>query len=485
MTTIASRVRETAGVGWVAARLRNSRIGLSGRLILLTMSFVMLVQVLVYIPSSVGFVRSWLSDRLMGAQMIAVALSSTPREARNGDLERRLASGISGADAMAVRGSGTHWLVTTPGGETPVAAREVDLRQRSWWRALGAVVHLLFDEARSPVKFIGAGVPGVPNVESIEFVVDEAPLQRALIDYTRNFFFVSLLVSAGTAALLYLALHILVVRPVRHLASNIAAFAAHPEDVSRVIRPTGRTDEIGRAEEALARMETTLAGELRQKRHLADLGLAVSKINHELRNMLTTAQLLGDRIGEIEDPTVRGIAPRLVRTLSRAIAFCGATLAYGRASENAPQRRPVALQAVVEDQIDPTALTDGIAVHLVTRIPDGFIVDADPDQLGRVLLNLTRNAVEAMAREGTQDPRIDISAERRPGWTDIRVRDNGPGVPERVRGRLFNAFLASERSGGTGLGLPVADEIVRLHGGTIELEPTDRGASFLICLPAA
>ncbi len=478
MTAIATRA------GHASAPPRSlPTLGLSGRLILLTMSFVMLIQIVVYIPSGVAFLRAWLSDRVMGAQMIALALSATPAEARSTELERRLLAGVQGSQAIGIRGSGTGWLLAAPGDQPPTARREIDLRTPSWWRALRGLWRMLFLAPQAPVRIIGPGVPGIADVEWVELLVDDAPLKHAVLDYTRNFLVVSVIVSASTGALLYLALYLLVVRPVRRLSSNIADFAVNPEDAGRIIRPSGRRDEIGRAEEALARMETALAGELRSKRHLADLGLAVSKINHELRNMLTTAQLLGDRLGEVEDPTVRRVAPRLVRTLARAIEFCGATLAYGRASEPAPRRRLVALKPLVEEQVDVAALADGITVTVTIRMPDGLTVDADPDQLARVLLNVMRNSVEALSRAKTAAAAIVISGERDRGRVLIRVADNGPGIPERIRGRLFNAFQASERSGGTGLGLPVAEELVRLHGGSIVLDETVTGATFLVTIP--
>lgn len=480
MTTIATRSPVDAAA---QAETSPRRIGLSGRLIFLTMSFVMLAEILVYVPSAVAFRRAWIGDRLMGAQMIALTLATFAPANPPAELERKLLAGVQGAQAIGVRGPGTRWLLASRGDEPPPAEREIDLRQRSFWAAAVGLVRNVFQDPASAIRIIGPGVPGVPGVEWVELVLSEAPLKHAVLDFSRGFLLVSLVISGVTGALLYLALHLLVVAPVRRLSGNIAAFAANPEDASRVIRPSRRTDEIGVAEAALARMETKLASELRQKRHLADLGLAVSKINHELRNMLTTAQLLGDRLGETEDPAVRRIAPRLVRTLARAIEFCGATMAYGRAGEPAPRRRLVELRPLVEEQLDLTALSDGIEITVATAIPHKLVVDADPDQLARVLLNLMRNSVEALSRARTPGARIEVSAERRDGEVLIRVSDNGPGVPERVRGRLFSAFQASERSGGTGLGLPVADELVRLHGGGITLEPTASGASFLVRLP--
>jgi signal transduction histidine kinase len=330
---------------------------------------------------------------------------------------------------------------------------------------------------------IGPGVANVPSVANVEMVIREDFLRGAMLDFTRDFLLVSLLVSAMTGAVMFLVLHRFLVRPVHRLTTAIGAFSEAPEDASRVIAPSGRTDEIGIAEQALARMQTNLAGELRQKRRLAELGLAVSKINHELRNMLTTAQLLGDRLGEIDDPTVRRVAPRLIRTLDRAIEFCGATLAFGRAVERPPRPRPVHLKALVEEVAELTRLSPDITIQLDIEVPDTFVVVADPEQLARVLSNLLRNAVQAFSTGSTADPRVGIAAWREKERVMIRVKDNGPGIPTQLRARIFGAFESSERPDGTGLGLNIADELIRLHGGTLVLEPGTPGASFLICLP--
>ena len=274
-------------------------------------------------------------------------------------------------------------------------------------------------------------------------------------------------------------------RPVRRLSGNIAAFAGDPEDASRVIAPSARGDEIGIAEQALARMEATLAEELRQKRHLAELGLAVSKINHELRNMLTTAQLLTDRLEGVPDPAVQRVAPRLLTTLGRAIDFCEATLAYGRAKERLPQRRRMRLKPLVDELMELTDLAPGAAIAFAAHVPDDLEVDADPDQLSRVLVNLVRNAVQALSQAGASDgpPRIEVSAFREGRAVKILVTDNGPGVPARARQNLFAAFQGSGRTGGAGLGLVISAELVRLHGGALSLDDTAAGARFRIVIP--
>jgi signal transduction histidine kinase len=232
-------------------------------------------------------------------------------------------------------------------------------------------------------------------------------------------------------------------------------------------------------------METTLADELRQKRRLAQLGLAVSKINHELRNMLTTAQLLTDRLDRSSDGSVHRIAPRLVATLDRAIAFCETTLAYGRATEHLPQRRLFPLESLIDDLAHLTDLAPEAGIAFEADVPEGLMVDADPDQLSRVLVNLIRNAVQALSQAGTTEgkPSIKITGTRVGRAVTILVEDNGPGIPERVRADLFTPFQGSARKGGVGLGLSIASELVGLHGGTITLDRTAIGTRFRVTIP--
>jgi signal transduction histidine kinase len=462
-----------------ARRSFSSAFGLSSRLLILTILFVMLAEVLIYVPSVANFRRNWLNDRLAAAQIAAVVLDAAPEDKLSEELETKLLAGV-GAHAVAVRGGGTRRILARE--DVPAEVdRVIDLRSATWWELMRGAFATLLAPAERPIRVIGPAM----GADFVELVIDERPLRTAMAEFSRNILLLSLLISGITAGLVYLALHWLIVRPVRRLSGNIAAFAADPEDASRVITPSERDDEIGLAEQALARMEGVLADELRQKRRLAELGLAVSKINHELRNMLTTAQLLGDRLQEVESPAVQRVVPRLVRTLGRAIDFCEATLAYGRARERLPQRRLMPLAPVVEELADLTALAPGAGIVFDTEVPADVEVDADPEQLPRILANLVRNAVQALSQAGNsgEAPRVTVRARRDGGAVAIHVGDNGPGVPERARTNLFAAFQSSARSGGTGLGLAVTAELVRLHGGTITLEDTPVGACFRVVIP--
>jgi signal transduction histidine kinase len=455
-----------------------SRFGLSARLLVLTVLFVMIAEVLIYVPSVANFRRNWLSDRLAAAQIAALVLDAAPAETLPEDLETRLLEGV-GAQAVAVRGGGTRRLLAMAD-VPPQVARTVDLREATWQGLIADAFATLVSPA-SAIRVLGAGAEGV---DFVEIVIDERPLRDAMVAFSRNILLLSLLISGITAGLVYLALQVAIVSPVRRLTGSIAAFAEAPEDVSRIVRPSARKDEIGVAERSLARMETALARELREKRRLAELGLAVSKINHELRNMLTTAQLLTDRLGAASDPAVQRVAPRLVNTLGRAIDFCQATLAYGRATEGLPQRRLVPLAPLVAELEDLTGLAPGAGIAFEAQVAPGLEVDADPDQLSRVLVNLVRNAVQALSRAGAAGgaPRVRVAARREGEAVTILVEDNGPGVPPAVRARLFAPFGGSP-AGGAGLGLAIAAELVHLHGGTIALDDAATGACFRVVIP--
>ena len=335
-----------------------SQFGLSARLLLLTVLFVMIAEVLIYVPSVANFRLTWLNDRLAAAQIAAMVLDAAPEETLSEELEMRLLQGV-GARAIALKGGGRRSLLAA-GDVPPEVSKTVDLRDAQWMTLARDAMEVLFNPADKPIRVIGSGM----GVEFVEMILDQRPLRHAMIEFSRNLLLLSLFISAITASLVYLTLQWVIVRPVRRLTGNIAEFSSNPEDASRVIRPTDRVDEIGLAEQALARMETTLADELRQKRRLAQLGLAVSKINHELRNMLTTAQLLTDRLDRVSDESVQRIAPRLVGTLDRAIAFCETTLAYGRATEPLPQRRMIPLAPLIDELVEPDGSGPGGGNHV-------------------------------------------------------------------------------------------------------------------------
>jgi signal transduction histidine kinase len=456
-------------------------LGLSWKLLLLTALFVALSEILIYVPSIANFRRSWLDDRLNLANAASLVLASSDAAVVPRDIQDQLLNAV-GAIAIALRSGAVSRLIATV--EMPPA---VD--QTADLRAMHPVQDVLdaFDTLASRTPRTLRVIGTTPSGLVLEILIGDRALRAAMLDYSINILWLTALVSAITACLLYVVLNYLLVRPMRRMSQNMVAFSAAPEDAGRVITPSGRLDEIGVAEVHLAAMQRDLQTTLAEQRHLADLGLAVSKINHDLRNMLASAQLISDRLSGLADPTVQRFAPKLIATLDRAIAFCQSTLAYGRAREAAPERRLVSLRRMVDEVAETLGLADeGSIIAFENLVPESLEIDADPDQLFRVLVNLGRNAVQAL--DGGLDPalvrRIVITARRDGLAVATRVADTGPGVPERARAHLFQAFQGAARPGGTGLGLAIAAEIVRAHGGAIALlDEAGPGAVFEIVIP--
>jgi signal transduction histidine kinase len=307
-----------------------------------------------------------------------------------------------------------------------------------------------------------------------------------MLTYSRNVAILSLIISLITATLVFYAINRMMIRPIRVMKRSMLSFSEAPGDPARIIRPAERRDEIGVAERELAAMQTRLQKTLAEQKHLADLGLAVSKINHDMRNILTSAQLLSDRLSAVRDPSVQSIAPKLVRAIDRAVSYTEGVLAYGRTQEAPPSRRRLRLRQLADEVHALLGLESDGRVEFVNRIGADFEIDADSDQLFRVLHNLCRNSVQAMLSDAGDAVvrRLTLAAERLGSVARILVEDTGPGLPAKARENLFAAFRGSARSGGTGLGLAIASELVRAHGGTIELvESTGGRTVFAIAIP--
>jgi signal transduction histidine kinase len=360
---------------------------------------------------------------------------------------------------------------------------DIDMRNMSWHRAIVEAFATMRAGDNDVMRVMG---PAPMGGEFVEIVMNEAQLRRDMVDFSIRILILSLIISAITATLVYLALHFLLVRPMRGMTANMMAFRADPENPARIIATSERTDEIGTAERELAAMQHDLASMLQQKNHLAALGLAVSKNNHDLRNLLSSAQLFSERLAKISDPHVQRFAPKLMRSLERAIAFCQSTLSYGRVQEPPPDRRTLSLEPVVEDVRETLGLDPETRVRWISAVERGLIVDADPDQLFRILLNLARNALQALESRETRDPgrdQVRITGRREGAVAVIEVSDTGPGLSERARAHLFEAFQGSTRTGSVGLGLAIVAELVRAHGGEIRLVEGTIGATFRLTIP--
>ncbi len=462
---------------------------LSTSLLWLTILAVMLAEVLIFVPSVAHFRLEWLRQKLETAAAAGLTAEQPkePGEAALGPRQQAALLRALEADLVAIASGGTTRLLARK--ETiPTLDRQIDIGRNRWpTQIAGAVDTLVFGGNRT-IRVLGpVGDEESPRRAVAEVVFPERKLRAAMLAYARNVFLVSILIALFAASLVYAAITLLLIRPIRAMTQSMLRFGESPTDASRLIQPSGRPDEIGAAEAELAGMQATLAATLREQRHLADLGLAVSKINHDLRNILASAQMVSDRLADIQEPRVQRALPLLLRSLDRALVYTQTVMSYGKAVEEAPTRRHVRLHRLVADVFEVAPVGPDSGIEFVNGVPEDFEIEVDADQFFRAVNNLCRNAVQALEGEadGVLVRRVTVEAfAAEDGTTVIRVADTGPGLPPRARENLFKAFRGSGRAGGTGLGLAIAAEIVEAHGGRIDLVDEPRaGACFEIRLP--
>lgn len=459
----------------LGSRILNT---LSGRFLLLTVAFVMLAEVLIFVPSIARFRVDYLQLRLEKAQIASLALLAgdgmvTP------ELEAELLAN-AGVFNVVLRRDEVRQLVLSSEIPEPISAT-YDLRMDGPFDLIREAMAVLVDPQERIIRVIGNPVQQAGLL--IEITLRQGPMRLEMLEYGLRILVLSALISVITAALLFFAVRRLLVLPIRRVVRNMQAYAGAPEDARLVFTPTARVAELRDAEEALQQMQTELIGALRQKERLAQLGGAVAKIAHDLRNILTSAQLFADRIEQSADPGVARAVPKLVGSISRAVNLCESTLAFGKAEEHPPRLARFALRPMLEDVAEGEGLSPTTEPACLIDAAPGLVIRADAEQVQRVLSNLVRNArqaLDATGRAGT----IELSAgEDEQDWW-IRVGDTGPGLPPKAREHLFQAFQGSVRKGGMGLGLAISAELVRGHGGRLELLRSDEeGTEFIIRLP--
>ncbi|MGJ8582446.1 MAG: sensor histidine kinase [Marinosulfonomonas sp.] len=451
---------------------------LSGRFLILTIVFVMLAEVLIFVPSVARFREDYLSLRLERAQIASLALLAN--DMIDSDLETELLQN-AGVYNVVLRRDEVRQLVLSSPIPSPIA-ETYDMRDPSVWVLIRDAMKCLWESDNRVIRVIGVPVQKAGLL--IEVTIDTAPLRAALIDYGLRILALSAVISVVTAFLLFLAVRRFLVRPINGVVGAMISYAEAPEDSRRIIEPSAGVQELRDAEIALQSMQTQLTGALRQKDRLAQLGGAVARISHDLRNILTTAQLVTDRLERSDDPDVKRAVPKLLNSISRAVNLCESTLAFGKAEEAPPTLDRFDLAEVVDAVIDSENLAIGAnPVSISSEIPQDMTVRADPEQLYRVLSNLTGNARQVLIGTGKPGEIRIAGGETETEWT-ISVTDTGPGFPPKALDHLFQPFQGGARKGGIGLGLAIAAELVRGHGGRLDLTQTGpEGTEFIISLP--
>jgi signal transduction histidine kinase len=453
---------------------------LSGRLLFFTSLFVLIAQMVIYLPSAARHYLDLLSNRVSSAQVAVTALDELGQNSLYDTLRVELLTS-AGIRRIAVVRNGRREVYL---GEIimPEPDSTVDLRAPDWTDLIGRSLDTIFNTSPRLLRIIAN--PGASGGEAIEILVNEMPIREDMLAYSERLLYLSFVIAFITSALVFWALYFLFVRPMKRLSQSMMAFQERPEDAQRTLRPSSRADEIGQVERALSDMQTELRHALRQRERMAALGAAVARIQHDLRNILSTAQLTSDRLASSSDPNVTALAPRLVQSIDRAINLANNTLRYGKADEAPPAPATRQLLPIAEEAMEASLAASRRNMRWINRIPTGMTVYADPEQMLRILVNLGRNAIQAL--EPVPEATVTLTAtptER--NRVIIDMIDNGPGIPEKLFPHLFKPFAGQGRPGGNGLGLAIARELARAHGGDVELRSSGPGGTtFRVTMPA-
>ncbi len=455
--------------------------GLSARLLLLTVAIVVIANLLILPPNLSAFEERWLLDRVRAAELASLVEETAPGGVVTQHVSERLLASAGVVSVALQVGSERRLLLAAPRLQrTPYL---VDLRgdnPMSWLSPIETLVNGGDRMMRVMAR------PRFRSGEFVEIVTADGPLKKDLDTQLLRLLSIAVFTSLMAGAVVYLSLNLFLVRPMQRITRSMERFRADPEDPRTALPPSGRRDEIGRAEVELGLMQADLRAALSSRARLAALGEAVAKINHDLRNMLTSAQIASERLAQSGDPKVAQALPRLERALSRAVTLASNVLSFGKSDEPAPEKRTVPLRPALEAAAEDAGLGPG-GVALTTDIDAAAEVQADPEQLHRILVNLLRNAREAIDAATDRHGRGRVAADLRQeeGASFLRLADDGPGVPERAKANLFQPFAGSTRRGGRGIsGLAIARELAQGHGGDVTLiESGPEGTVFELRLP--
>ncbi|NNC35879.1 MAG: HAMP domain-containing histidine kinase [Acidimicrobiales bacterium] len=450
---------------------------LSAKLLIMTIIFVMIAEVLIFIPSSAVFRQNWLQERAEYAGLLTLAIEGVPNFQGTEMLSKQFMEDTS-VSMVSQKREGRSQLVLgmPPTSSTLIVA---DLRTPNRFMNFKETGRAFFGNGEGYIRILSK--PTVQDVDALEVLVPQAALKKALTDYCHNILLWSLAISVLTGLMVYVTLSRMIVRPIQRLAGGLATFREDPRKRIGNSTKIRREDEIGQLEHEFVDMKDGVRTAFKQQERLATLGMAMAKINHDLRNVLTSAQLISDRLADDKEDRIKKMGQRLVRAVERGVKLCEATLSFSQSVEERPDPKPVRLASLIGETAGDVMAEEG-RVRFSNKVSTDMVVRADPDQIYRIFHNLFRNAVQAMA--SSEEKRLVVRAEIMDDKACIEIEDTGPGLPKTALDNLFKAFTSSARKGGTGLGLTISRELARANGGNLALKNTDEnGTVFDVSLP--
>ena len=457
--------------------------GLSGKILIVTILSIMVAEILVFVPSIINFKNAWLYEHLGAAEAASIVYLDDGSSLLSKKGQKKLLKKTH-AIAIIVHDDDKRTIITNVDHLPQDISDTIDLTKFNPLDSIIQTFNIMTNGRNRIIRIFGQMT--LRNAQ-IEIIQSGFHLRDSLLDFAFKVFFLSLTGSLISAGLVLLFLYRRLVLPMRHMSQNLLVFSKTPENVSCIIKPSNRRDEIGVVEQNLSKLQSEIQAMLRQKQRLADLGLAVSKINHDMRNILSSAQILSDRLYSFNNPEIQRFAPKLVRIIDRAVSYTRSVLDYGKAMEIPPERRPHHLKKIVADVGDLLGIAYHRTIEWHNQVPEDLEINIDGEQFFRIILNLCKNAFQALEQRKENSNRIrkiTVEAQRNPPNITIMVSDTGPGITNAIRSTLFRAFEGSQKKGGAGLGLAIAAEFVRAHGGRIWLDQTvSTGTCFVIEIP--
>lgn len=460
---------------------------LSGRLFLLTIVFVMLAEILIFIPSFSRYRIDYLRMQMERAEIAIQALSvSTP-------LPPAEADSIREQEVALLELMGLYEIIKyDPGNDVIIHLKRPILRVdvKTYDLSNNSPVQWMIDGLSSifedPLELMRLTQTDPVHKTRLAVTLPKADMLKGLTGYAVRILLLSLFISTLTSILIYFVVRRFVVTPIVNLVDQMAYYQKEPENPERIIQPSSHVSDIHDAQRALAALQNQVIEALDQKNRLAALGEAVAKINHDLRNILASAQLLADRLEESQEPMAQRIGFKLVRSLDRAVTLCTNSLIFGQLRENLPVKEPVNLVDIVSDVLESVNIHDDEEhIDIRVNVNQNLNFMSDSDYLYRILLNLVRNAHHAINQKADSSRVLIINADiETQEILVIHVSDSGGGMPEEAKNFLFQPFKGGVKRGGTGLGLSITKDLCKLLGGEVILSKTDEeGTIFEVRLP--
>jgi signal transduction histidine kinase len=458
---------------------------LSGKLLLMTIGFVMLAELVIFVPSAALHRENWLEERVNQVDILNLALIGVDNFQASEVLTTRFMQ-----DTDIIMASERHdgmsqvLLGNPPTDDGPLEL--IDIAETDNFPKFRDFFKTFFGPDDGYYRVVGKA--SLPVDGNIEVIIPRSNLKMALRDYFKNIFFLSLAIAIITGSLIYLTMSYMIIRPVQTLAKNVTQFQNDPEKSIPDRKPSQRRDEIGDLERAFSDMKQSLRGSLKQKQRLATLGLAVAKINHDLRNVLTSAMLVSDRLTTVEDPKIARMGDRLTRAIDRGVKLTRDVLNFSN-PEQVPAKREAMrisfLLGEVAGDVLPNFGTGPRKISFMNDVASDLQVEIDSDHTYRIFHNLMRNAAQAMAAltDDNAERLLRVYVDIAEDYVEIHVADTAGGLPDKAKENLFRAFASGGGRGSTGLGLTIAKELAQEQGGDLRLERTSpSGTVFTVTL---